>query len=307
MSADEVALHHSAARRRLIDAAARVALGMWGEVDPERIAATWAARIPEMVTVLTAAQRGAASAADTYLNDVLTAQRLSPTTSGLVVPAAFAGVASDGRALNTLLVNPSITTLLGIKGGATTERAMAAGRASLDMLVRTQVADAGRAADRVAMTARRTATGYVRVAVGKSCARCLVLAGRVYRWSAGFDRHPRCDCIHLPTQIARAGSLTQDPDEAYGRMSAAERTRAGFSAADQRAIAEGADLNQVVNARRGMYVTTVGSQSVQATKVGAGRTIRLTTDEIFRIAGDDRDEAIRLLRRHGYLLDRGIS
>lgn len=69
----------------------------------------------------------------------------------------------------------------------------------------------------------------------------------------------------------------------------AERQRAGWSLADQRAIDEGADLIRVTNMKG-------------VTSTGTRRSLgRLTPDQIYKQAGNNRDEAIRLLRQNGYL------
>jgi hypothetical protein len=229
----EVALEHYRQRLDLVDAAGEVAGQMWAEVDPQRVADSWARQIPELTAVVSGAQLAAARQSDRYVDDALEAQDVDDESVSPIAPAGFAGAASDGRGLASLLANPVVVTLLAVQDGVDISRALLGGRANLDMLVRTQVADAGRVADQVALAARPAATGYVRVAVGNSCARCLLLAGRTYRWNAGFQRHPRCDCVHLPAGIAQAGRLVQSPRGIYDRMSAAERTRAGFTKGDQ--------------------------------------------------------------------------
>lgn len=74
----------------------------------------------------------------------------------------------------------------------------------------------------------------------------------------------------------------------YDSLSVAERQRAGWSLADQQAIADGADLTAVTNMKG---VTSSGA------KRRAGRPL---PSEIYKQAGS-RDEAIRLLREHGYI------
>jgi Rho termination factor-like protein len=311
----DVALDHYADRQSLVDASAEAAAGMWAEVNPNDIDGSWARLLPELTTVVSGAQLGAARRADSYTSAVLDADDIDDEAVAAVDPGGFSGVASDGRGLATLLTNPAIVTLMSIQDGFDVVHALGAGRANLDMMVRTQVADAGRLADQVALTTRPKVTGYVRLAVGNSCARCLILAGRTYAWNTGFQRHPRCDCIHVPAAIARAGRLLQSPRLAYDRMSAAERLRAGFTLGDQRAIADGADIFQVVNARRGMYTaggrrfTTEGTtrRGLAGQRLGArgGRRVqRLSVDQIYVEAGADRDEALRLLHLHGYLLEK---
>lgn len=281
MSAEE----HAAARVRLAAAAAADAAARWSKVDPANIGRTWTAQVPGTLTVVSASQLAAAGSAEDYLDE------FAEPSDVEVDPHAYAGVASDGGSLASLLYQPAITALMSIGSGASVERALAGGGATLDMLVRTQVADAGRAADQAALTARTEVTGYVRQIVGNTCARCTILAGRFYRWNAGFQRHPRCDCTHVPATRAqwREQGRFHDARDVYDRLSVAERQRAGWSLADQKAIDEGADLIHVTNMKG---VTTAGSRRA------AGK---LTTDQIYKLAGNSRDEAIRLLRSNGYL------
>ncbi|WP_419404267.1 hypothetical protein, partial [Micrococcus sp. F3Y] len=73
-----------------------------------------------------------------------------------------------------------------------TERhALTFGRDQLRALVKTTVTDAARVAAGADMAARPRVQGYVRMLNPPSCPRCVVLAGRFYRWNAGFRRHPQ--------------------------------------------------------------------------------------------------------------------
>jgi hypothetical protein len=127
-----------------------------------------------------------------------------------------------------------------------------------------------------------------------------------------------------------------DPRRYFDGLSRAEQNRV-FGEAGARAIREGADMAQVVNARRGMYTTTAYGRRVTATREGATRrgsfyrqelarteertgirfardrsearrglprfelrTPRLMPEQIFELA-ESRDEAIAMLRRFGYL------
>ncbi|MFG2165527.1 hypothetical protein ACGFLU_11305 [Micromonospora chersina] len=275
--------------------AAREMARLWARVDRQAIGPSWAASVPAAVQVLGSAQAIAAASAAVYLDDLLDEYGLAGGAEGRVVPDALAGVASDGRDLAGLLYQPAIVTLTSLKQGATEGRALAGGRFALDMIVRSQVADAGRVADGVALAVRPQLSGYVRMVVGGTCARCLVLAGRFYRWNAGFQRHPRCDCRHIPASEDAAGDLRTDPKAAFEAMSEAEQDRV-FGAAGAQAIREGADMARVVNARRGMQV--VGQRKF--TTEAAGRRPRLMPEQIYRDA-KDRDDAVRLLRLHGYI------
>lgn len=303
MPLPEVAADHYRQRQGFVDAGAQVAAQMWAEVDQADVVPSWTMRVPELTTVLSGAQLGAARQADPYLEASLGWQDLDAATEAPLDPAGFAGVASDGRGLAELLMSPAFAVLQAIASGMAAGPAMSLGGQHLDTIARTQVADAGRVADGVSLTAHRQVDGYVRVVVGRTCSRCLILAGKRYRWSAGFQRHPRCDCVHLPTTLAEAGKLLQSPRRIYDEMSSRERMRAGWSLVEQRAIADGADLNAVTNAARSTY--TAGGRRFtrdSATRRGVthGRP-RLTPEQIYVEAGEDRAEAIRLLQRDGYV------
>lgn len=355
MSARSLALAHYRARRKLVKATARTARQLWGRADPHRLDATWPGLAARLLLAVAGAQQNAARQADGYLDEVLAAQDVDPRPAATVRPSALAGIASDGRPLESLLLQPVIAVKVAVSAGATTDRAMATGLATLDMITRTQVADAGRVADDLAMWSRVEAAGYVRVLTPPSCSRCVVLAGRFYEWNAGFKRHPSCDCAHLPSISEEASTpwLTR-PRTYFDALSAEEQDRV-FTAAGAAAIRLGADVAQVVNARKGarglipagarltaaeaellrggrdrghvdtvdvfghdLFVTTEGTtvRGLAGVRLGARdngvrragqryrspRSPRLMPESILQIAGGDRTEAIRLLKRYGYLI-----
>jgi hypothetical protein len=341
--------------RRRVALARRIAaeLGrLWARIDRDAIGPSWAQLLPVAVEVLGVGQAAAAAAAEVYVDDVTEASGIAAEPAGRVQPTALAGVASDGRNLAGLLYQPAITALTSIGRGETVPRALAGGRLLLDMVARTQVADAGRVADGVAIAARPQLTGYVRMLVGRSCSRCVVLAGKRFRWTAGFDRHPRCDCVHVPAREDTADEIRTDPKAYFASLTREEQDQA-FTAAGAQAIRDGADIAQIVNARRGargltpagaritadearmlrggrdrgrlepvqvfgreLLTTTEGTttRGVAGVRLGAretgtktggryrsARTPRLMPESIYQIAAGDRDEAIRLLRRYGYI------
>lgn len=203
-TAHEVARQHYDQRQRLVIATAAAAMAMWSEVDEADLSGSWLARLPRLLTLLRAAQRAAAAQADSYVTRALAVQGFSPSPAGEVVPDALAGIGSDGRPLVSLLQAPVVATKVALARGVTLDRAIATGRANLEMVVRTQVADAGRVADGVAVAARPR-TGYTRLLVPPSCGRCVILAGRYYRWNDGFARHPNC----FPAGVAVSGPASQ--------------------------------------------------------------------------------------------------
>lgn len=314
--------------------AARV---LWGQVAVSDLDASWRAVSGQVLALVAAGQLVAAEAADPYVAAVVAELGLRGDQTGSVVPDQLTGVASDGRDLSTLLDQPLIDAKTQIGEGATPAQATASAGSRLEMLAQTMVQDAGRLAVGMAIAARPRVTGYIRMLTPPSCSRCVVLAGQFYRWSSGFQRHPRCDCRHVPASEDVAGDLRTDPNAYFGSLSAAEQDKA-FTKAGAQAIRDGADLSQVVNARRGaigltpagaritaaeakilrqgldrgrlapvelygrqVYVTTEGMTKRGAAykAVGPGRA-RLMPETIYQIA-EDRADAVRLLKRYGYL------
>ncbi|MDO5500323.1 MAG: hypothetical protein Q4F67_11670 [Propionibacteriaceae bacterium] len=158
-----------------------------------------------------------------------------------VNPAAFGRSASDGRPLASLFAFGSVA--LSSAPPDVTQR-------WLDRVVVTQVGDAARAGASVTVAATPRA-GYVRAVRVGACSRCVILAGRFYRWNEGFKRHPLCQCTHIPARENIAGDLTTDPRAYFDSLTEAEQDRT-FTRAGAQAIRDGADPAAVVNARRGM-------------------------------------------------------
>jgi hypothetical protein len=272
-----------------------------------------------IVAAVAAGQLTVAQGAQAFVSAILAAQGAVPDPAGVVAAAALAGVASDGRPLETLLFLPAVAVAQALAAGLAPADAMLRGLVALARYTGTQIADAARAADQVAMTAERRVVMYTRVVQLPACARCIVLAGRTYSYSAGFQRHPLCDCTVKPLTEAQYDAVAS-PEELLRRMGVEQR-RQVFGRAGAEALAAGADLGQVVNARRGMNTAT-GTTSEGVTRRGwygqraraAGERFqrspgelftrtaapRLMPEQILRQAGS-REEAVNLLHLYGYL------
>lgn len=250
---------------------------------------------------MTSAQLASARNAATAVPASVAELGLPTETAGEPVPDALAGSASDGRDLDGLLYG-SVTTAKEASGaGASQSQALERGRAALDMYVETLLADAARMSSLVGIVNHAGVEGYVRVANPPCCSRCAVLAGRFYRYSRGFQRHPRCDCTMASATRDSAAGLTSSPQELFRRGQITD-----LSAGETAALKEGADFSQVVNARRGSSGLKGLTTTEGTTRQGvAGRQLqgrqRLTPDGILRLAGDDRELALRLLRENAYL------
>lgn len=249
---------------------------------PEKIAATLAAY------QLLAARQGAASIAP-----VLAEQGVSAAASASVVASALAGYTSAGAPLSTMF--------------ETFETA-----AQLGMLAASAVQDAGRNGAFLGMAVRPSVTGYVRMLNPPSCSRCVVLAGKFFALNAGFERHPLCDCRHIPVG-ENSRDLTTNPSDYFWSLSPEEQDRI-FTIAGARAIRDGADISQVVNARRKgamrkaqlfgreAWITLEGvtRRGVGRRAMGPGRPVRLMPESIYALARD-RADALRMLSLYGYI------
>lgn len=330
MDVMELARRHVVRQTRISSAAMLAAIREWKRLDGSDLSGSWTVVGPRVKSVLAAGQLAAAAGASDYVSAAVRAQGLDPQPDGSTQAAAFAGWAADGRSLDTLMLHSLITTKQAIADGTPLRGALQLGENWLSMAVSSEVADAGRSAEGVGMTADRTVTAYVRVLGGRGCARCVILAGQIYVGNPGFLRHPRCQCRHLP--VADQGRMRPhllDPHQYFEQLSRAEQDRR-FTAAGAQAIRDGGNINAIVNARRGMYRAADGyGRRVRATREGTTRrglyfqmersragqvspaiarnprlfeltSPRLMPEQIYRIART-RDEAVDLLRQYGYL------
>lgn len=350
-SVAEVATDFQARQIALAGRTASVVVALWRGVNPAAISAGWGSVAVAAFTAVQRAQLVMAANVDPYMADVAGAFGAASFTDAPVQPAGFAGVGDDGRPLAGLLLTGPVTAKRAIAAGYGLDGAMDAGAAALRMMVESQIAGVSASASQVSMFLRdapapasaepfkgpggRTYVkgpdglvkpyfrpkSYVRMVQAGACSRCIILAGKHYHRQAPFLRHPKCHCTHIPVDENVDDYPATDPKAYYDALSPGERVKA-FGKAGVDAIDAGADMNQVVNARQGMYVTKDGLKATRMgttkrglygatqdafTKDGAtskySRTIqaRLMPEEIFKMADGNRDEAIRLLRQYSYI------
>jgi hypothetical protein len=298
---------------------------LWRKMGDD-LDASFARLITPMLAVLTEAQAQVTKAAGEYVPRLLDEARIPDRPAADFRPDSLVGMASDGRPLGSLAYGAVTTTKEAIGNGSSTEAALEQGGNWLDLMAKLQVADAARQAVGILTTSRKNLAGNVRVLNPPSCQRCAILAGRFYKWSTGFQRHPRCDCTMAPVPskaYAEAEGFIQSPMDAYRNGEIRDLTEA-----QRFAIDNGADISRVVNATRGMSTTaTERSLSARASRLANRNTgtapvvlpghpdllggltfnkpteapIFLTPEGIYQQAAGDRDGAIRLLRHWGYL------
>lgn len=282
----------------------------------------WRDAVQSIGDRLLAQQVFIASIADAYLNDVLDAQGADLFTEAEVDPVAFADLADGGGSwLQSLVFAPNSVREPGVDWR--TRFAFIA-----QSIVKGGLNDTGRSSVQAGMQGRPSCEYYVRMLVGKSCARCAILAGKKYKSSVPFRRHKRCDCKHIPGP-EDIDDWSTDADGYFASLSAEDQVEV-FGKAGAEAIRLGANPAQVVNAESGVYVARAYGEEVLATTTGttvrgtagqrlaseglartAGQryrtatTPRLLPDEIFLQAerlGWTREEILRQLKRFAYVL-----
>lgn len=306
--------------------------------SPQRWRDAVAALAPRLLEL----QVAAALIADPYVSAVMAAQGAGGPPDGHVNGPGFVDLTDGGGSWMRLLVfaplavrGRAVSTGLGLARAQTWMQLVASS------IVLTGLQDTRRASTQAAMFTHG-AGGYVRMVQGSSCARCVVLAGRHYRSAVAFDRHPRCDCVNIPTAEDRDDWAT-DAAEHFRSLSPQEQDRV-FTKAGAQAIRDSGGtqvaINQIVNARQGISTVTAFGRDIQVTTVGTtkralfggyeiradgslrkradselqklpgnrlrtAKAPRLLPDEIYRLAqefGWDRAEVLRQLRRFAYVL-----
>ncbi|WP_161605503.1 hypothetical protein [Pimelobacter simplex] len=281
------------------------------------------------------AASAAASTLATYqLAAAMAASRTMAREAGrnaLSSPAAFAGTTQLGWPIESPI--ETIVSRLTADLDGEIARLQDSMLASLDIFVQSEIVAAGADAASVEIVAGHEWTRFVRVLDLPSCDRCVILAGRIYRDLEGFARHPRCDCQHWPVSSQREAEeagLVTDPMAAFEQgliggyrihPDGSTSFHSSLSEADRRAIADGADIGAVVNAKRGggrrpkgmtnVVSAEIFNRTVKATLEGTTKRsawrrahpdlpIRLRPESIYEHA-KDRDDALRLLRLYGYV------
>jgi hypothetical protein len=254
----------------------------------------WARVGPQVLTVVERGRAAAVTAALPYTAAVLAETGQTANPKGELIPDGFLVSAPDGRTVVDVLEGGVISARQAVGAGLATQAALEIGGTRLLGDVLTMLADTRRQVYHADIISRPRLAGYARMLNAPSCSRCVVLAGKWFRWNQGFQRHPRCDCIHVPASENVAGDIRTDP-YAYFRSLSREQQDKVFTKSGARAIRDGADMYRVENVRlRGLS----SPRSRQAAKYGT--PTRVTVDDIYRTAGN-RTNAIRMLQEEGYI------
>lgn len=273
---------------------ARAVAQQWGRVGND-FTPGWEAVRPGTVSVFQAGLAATVASAVAYTPALLAETGVDAPASGAVQRSAFTEFAPDGSAIESMFDAAPIRAKQAVAQGASALRARQIAGAWLMSRVLTGLADTRRNVISVDLAQRPSLTGYVRMLNGESCKDCMILAGKWFRWNEGFERHPNCDCVHIPAKNqdwAEAEGFVSDPYEEFFSLSEEEQDRL-FTRAGAQTIRDGGDIYRVVNIqRRGLGV---GRQAVRY-----GTPMRMTPDDIYRL-GLPRADTIRVLEREGYI------
>lgn len=307
-----LASDYKAVQSAQIDLAIEQVSARWRLMGP-RFDSAWMAIQAGVVALMAESQRELAERAQIYTPAVMaqTGQRV-PDTGLVLDPEPFAGVAGNGVALETALAPVTIRAKQAIAEGHSPQGALVTAGQWLAMGVNTILADTMRAAESTTLATYPTG-GYIRVVSSSACIRCVVLAGKWFRWNKGFDRHPRCRCTHLPSSKALGSGMVTDPYALFNSLDDAGQIKLMGSQASAQAIRDGADIFQVANARRGLSVSGRFTAEGMSRRGFAGSRLpagykRLTPDLIYeraRVGNWSRERTVEELSKYGYVTGRG--
>ena len=324
------ARRYAAAQKREAGAARSAVRRLWRAMGDD-FDVTYARIEPQVLTVVSTAQGRMAAAAQQFIPEVMTQTGLGhgTTPAGRTSVGSLVGVDGSGRPLPSLLYGGVTDAKAAIATGASPAVALHRGGLWLDTAVGTALSDTARQSEALGIGVRPTATGYVRMLNGPSCSRCVLLAGKRVKSAEPFQRHPGCDCRHIPAAEDVAGDLTVDPGAYFDGLTRDQQDTT-FGVAGAEAIRAGADMGQVVNARRGMAPSQAGGKTLLTTTEGmtrrglayqrigtthgAARDVKVTGQRYRRTSvarlmpetiaqvATDYDDYLRLLYTYGYLI-----
>lgn len=253
----------------------------------------WAAVRDSVLAVAQAGRSETVQTALPYVSSVLAETGQASAPYGELVAARFIADAPDGRSMESLVDLTPIRAKAAVAGGAADTVAVQQAASWLSGTMLTVLADTRRDVYSVDIAQNLAVTGYVRMLQPPSCGRCVILAGKWFRWNEGFRRHPRCDCIHIPASENVAGSYTTDPYAYFRSLTETDQARL-FGKREAEAIRDhGADIYRVMN------VKTRGLGTAKSNRIYGTPNRRTVSDIIAR--DPERKFVLQNLEYHGYI------
>lgn len=288
---------HYQESQALRSATVREVRSLWGRMTTD-FDLSWQSVGPSVNAALESAQAQSAASAVEYVVAEGVETGVATELAAPVNVAAFTGFSSSGAPLVEATRGAVIESKAAMARGATAEVALTAGRDWLTRFALDAVTVASSDAVSTTIAASPTTTGFVRMLNPPSCKECVILAGKWFRWNEGFQRHPGCDCRHVPAAESVAGDLTVDPYAYFNSLSKAEQD-ALLGEVDAQAVRDGADIYRVVNVR------TRGASSGRTWQARRYDSPTVTIDDILKESGSDRGKAIKLMEENGFILPQG--
>ena len=270
---------------------------LWDRVERDRIAESWRILLPQAVALIAAQSTTASSGAGMYVAQTISDAHADP--AGVAVNTSRL---IDRAVIEYQMLMPLFRTLHRIDQGMPAADALASGRILAGLIGSQTTRDIARESVEIAMVAEPKVTGYVRYLVAPSCGRCAVLAGRVYPWSAGFLRHPRCDCQHRPIvnseRPAARSSVEGSASSYFKSLSEADQNKHfGVDVAER--IRSGESMSRAVNADRTMWRANYPASRT------VGDLPRPIVNAVMAQANGDRAKAVEALRGYGLINESG--
>lgn len=256
---------------------------------------SWLSVGPAVLETVELGRAAAVARSVGYTDAVLAETAQKAPAAGELNRARFLESAPNGQPMSDVVSGSVVQAKVAVKSGLPVQEALGQAERWLTGVVLTALADTSRSVVGADIARRPTLTGYVRMLNPPSCSRCIILAGKFFRWNEGFQRHPRCDCKHIPAKDAdwaKAEGFISDPYEAFNALSKSEQERV-FGRIESRAIRDGADIYRIENTKLRGLGTAKGAAKF-------GTPTKLTIDDIYRTAGN-RKNAIAAMEREGYI------
>lgn len=320
-----LARSYSAAQRAEIDAALLQIGSYWRRIGPQ-FDTGWLLVGPYIAATVIESQRRIVERSNEFIPAVLedTGQARFVAPEVEANTAALVGLTGAGYPVADSLSTATVRAKEAVAAGATAPQALATAGSWLAQSSMTVLADTMRGADGLTRYAHRV--GYIRMVNGGACGRCVVQAGKWFRTNAGFLRHPRCRCTHIPASEDVGGDWQTNPSEYFDSLNPEQQIKLMGSKANAQAVLDGADINQIVNAyrkssgmqfaqvsplkvRNGIKYTTEGTtrravaaQQQVALRRSGPQQMRVMPESIYRTA-TSREDALRQLKLYGWITD----
>lgn len=290
------AVTHYKSQQQLKSRVAKAVDREWARMGPD-FDLSWMSVGPRVAQVITQAKMVAAVGAVEYAVAEGVEVGMPVELTGQVNVAAFTTASLAGVPVDMVTRGAVIQSKAGVTAGLATVDALRQGGTWLRRLAMNEVTASSSAALSTTIAASPRTTGFVRMLNPPSCRDCVILAGKWFRWNEGFDRHPNCDCVHVPARESMNEYRT-DPYAYFDSLTKAEQDKL-FGATDAQAIRDGADIYRVVNIRNR------GASTRQTWAGKLYKTPTVTIDDILVQSRGERARARELMIEHGFILPQG--